>query len=184
MAELDSSREALVRTAYERHGGELYRFGYAWLDDAGAAQDAVQEVVVRAWRAADRFDPAVGSLRTWLYAIARNVVRDQGRARRSGPGVDPIRVHAAQGRGKRDQLGVLGSTVGAHGEVHLDVVRQVVVELTENEGSESLAQLLVRVPAHRSASISSITARSALRPWKTRPRSVLCDTPSSAATSP
>jgi RNA polymerase sigma-70 factor (ECF subfamily) len=43
---------------------------------------------VRAWRAGDRFDSSLGSLRTWLFAIARNVVIDFGRARAVRPQLD------------------------------------------------------------------------------------------------
>lgn len=55
------------------------------LGDAGLAEEAVQETFVRAWRAADRYDPGLSSLRTWLFAIARNVVVDLSRARSSRP---------------------------------------------------------------------------------------------------
>ena len=37
----------------------------------------------------DRYDPEIGSLRTWLFAILRNVVIDLGRARASRPRVGP-----------------------------------------------------------------------------------------------
>jgi RNA polymerase sigma-70 factor (ECF subfamily) len=47
----------------------------------------VQETFLRAWKAGDRFDPEIGSLRTWLFAILRNVVIDLGRARASRPRV-------------------------------------------------------------------------------------------------
>lgn len=40
---------------------------------------------MRAWRAADRYDPATASLRTWLFSIARNVIVDAARARRARP---------------------------------------------------------------------------------------------------
>ena len=46
------------------------------LSDRGLAEEAVQETFVRAWRAGERFDPELGSLRTWLFAILRNVVID------------------------------------------------------------------------------------------------------------
>jgi RNA polymerase sigma-70 factor (ECF subfamily) len=54
----------------------------------------VQETFLRAWKAGERFDPEIGSLRTWLFAILRNVVIDLGRARASRPrvaegGVEP-----------------------------------------------------------------------------------------------
>src|SRR6478672_6378744 len=57
------------------------------LGDRGLAEEAVQETFVRAWRAADRFDDELGSLRTWLFAIVRNVVIDLSRARAVRPGL-------------------------------------------------------------------------------------------------
>ena len=45
------------------------------------AEDLVQETFLRAWRSRDRFDPRRASERTWLFAIARNVVTDAVRAR-------------------------------------------------------------------------------------------------------
>jgi len=88
------SRERDVREAYTAHGGELYGFAMRSLGDSGLAEEAVQETFLRAWRAGDRFDPQLGSLRTWLFAILRNVVIDLGRARAARPtvgdeGVEP-----------------------------------------------------------------------------------------------
>ncbi len=68
-----------ARAAYAAHGAELYRLALRQLGDDGAAQDVVQEVFLRAWRAADSYDPLLASLRTWLFAIARNVVVDEAR---------------------------------------------------------------------------------------------------------
>ncbi len=80
-------RERDVREAYAAHAGELYGFALRSLGDAGLAEEAVQETFVRAWRAGERFDPEIGSLRTWLFAILRNVVIDLGRARAARPRV-------------------------------------------------------------------------------------------------
>ncbi len=80
-------RERDVREAYAAHAGELYGFAVRSLGDAGLAEEAVQETFVRAWRAGERFDPEIGSLRTWLFAILRNVVIDLGRARAARPRV-------------------------------------------------------------------------------------------------
>src|SRR5215467_4758864 len=81
------TRERDVREAYSARAGELYGFAMRSLGDAGLAEEAVQETFLRAWRAGDRFDPQIGSLRTWLFAILRNVVIDLGRARAARPGV-------------------------------------------------------------------------------------------------
>lgn len=81
------SGERSVREAYAAHARELYGFALRSLGDAGLAEEAVQETFLRAWRAGKRFDPQIGSLRTWLFAILRNVVIDLSRARASRPGV-------------------------------------------------------------------------------------------------
>jgi RNA polymerase sigma-70 factor (ECF subfamily) len=81
------TRERDVREAYAAHAAELYGFAVRSLGDSGLAEEAVQETFLRAWRAGERFDPQIGSLRTWLFAILRNVVIDLGRARAARPTV-------------------------------------------------------------------------------------------------
>ncbi len=84
-----------VREAYSAHASELYGFAVRSLGDAGLAEEAVQETFLRAWRAGERFDPQIGSLRTWLFAILRNVVIDLGRARAARPTVSDKGIEAA-----------------------------------------------------------------------------------------
>lgn len=79
--------EAGVRAAYRAHGAELFGFALRTLRDPGMAEEAVQETFLRAWRAADRFDPEIAPLRAWLYSIIRNVVVDMTRARAARPQV-------------------------------------------------------------------------------------------------
>ncbi len=66
---------------YDVHGSEIFRFCHRLVGDRGLAEEATQETFLRAWRSADRWDPATGSLRTWMYAIARNVCLDSLRSR-------------------------------------------------------------------------------------------------------
>ncbi|WP_298807077.1 sigma-70 family RNA polymerase sigma factor [uncultured Pseudokineococcus sp.] len=74
-----------VDAAYAEHAGPLLAFAVNSLGDRGAAEDALQEVFVRAWRARDRYGGERGSVRTWLFAIARNVVVDAHRSRARRP---------------------------------------------------------------------------------------------------
>jgi RNA polymerase sigma-70 factor (ECF subfamily) len=69
-----------------RYGPELLRRARRVLGDRARAEDAVQETLARAWRARESFDPARGSLRTWLFGIERNLLVDTARHRARGPG--------------------------------------------------------------------------------------------------
>lgn len=74
-----------VRRAYAEHGRVLFGFALNGVGDHGLAEECVQETFVRAWRARGRYRPERASERTWLFAIARNVVVDALRARARRP---------------------------------------------------------------------------------------------------
>jgi len=71
----DESGDAL-RALYRAYGSELFGFAVNALGERGAAEELVQEVFTRAWRHAERYDPARASVRTWLYQIARHAIID------------------------------------------------------------------------------------------------------------
>jgi RNA polymerase sigma-70 factor (ECF subfamily) len=70
-----------LRAAFLAHSGELVGFARRALGDPQLAEEAAQETFVRAWQHRERFDPSLGSMRTWLFAIERRLVIDLARAR-------------------------------------------------------------------------------------------------------
>ncbi|MGV8875856.1 MAG: sigma-70 family RNA polymerase sigma factor [Rhodococcus sp. (in: high G+C Gram-positive bacteria)] len=74
-----------VAAAYDEHASAMLGFAVNALRDRTLAEDCVQETFLRAWRARSRFETSRGSLRTWLFAIERNVIVDVQRSRTRMP---------------------------------------------------------------------------------------------------
>src|SRR5881409_3657787 len=70
----------------ETHRAALTGHCYRMLGSVFDADDAVQETMIRAWKAASQFDGR-SSVKTWLYRIATNVCLDElkDRGRRAHP---------------------------------------------------------------------------------------------------
>lgn len=82
----EAGREQDILVRLDRYRPELIGYAYRLLGSVFEAEDAVQESMVRAWRAIDRFEGR-SALRTWLYRIVTNVCFDmlKGRQRRARP---------------------------------------------------------------------------------------------------
>jgi RNA polymerase sigma-70 factor (ECF subfamily) len=76
------------RRLVEAHQHRLFTLAARELGSAADAEDAVQEALVRAWRALPRFR-AEASFSTWLYRICLNAIHDQ-RARSARGGGLPL----------------------------------------------------------------------------------------------
>src|SRR5579864_6028350 len=82
--------------ALEQYRRELTGYCYRMLGSAFEADDAVQETMLRAWKAAEGFEGR-SSVRSWLYRIATNICLDMLRSRQRralpmdlGPSSPPV----------------------------------------------------------------------------------------------
>jgi RNA polymerase sigma-70 factor, ECF subfamily len=77
--------ESLIRALYAEHGRSLLAYATRLTGDRAAAEDVVQETLLRAWKHADDLTSGRGSVRGWLLTVARNLVTDRARARAVRP---------------------------------------------------------------------------------------------------
>lgn len=77
-------RDAIARL-YDAHVDGLYTFIYYRVGrDTALAEDVVQETFARALSRQAEYDPARGSVGSWLTVLSRNVIRDHLRAHKRG----------------------------------------------------------------------------------------------------
>lgn len=83
MRRIAANEEAAVAELYDRFGSLVFRMAYQAMSTRAEAEDAVQEVFVRLWRTADRFDPTRAALVTWVMLLTRRHLVDKLRRKRA-----------------------------------------------------------------------------------------------------
>lgn len=83
MQRVAANQEAAVGQLYDRFGPLVYRMAIQAMPTRVEAEDAVQEVFVRLWRTAERFDPSRAALVTWVMLITRRHLVDKMRRTRA-----------------------------------------------------------------------------------------------------
>lgn len=77
MRRVASNDESAVAELYDRFGSLVYRMAYQAMPTRADAEDAVQEIFVRLWRTARRYDPRRAALVTWVMLISRRHLVDR-----------------------------------------------------------------------------------------------------------
>jgi RNA polymerase sigma-70 factor (ECF subfamily) len=84
-ARRNTSDEVLIRSLYEEHGNALLAYATKLTGDRAAAEDVVQETLIRAWKHPEVMVNGKGSVRGWLLTVTRNLVTDRYRAKAARP---------------------------------------------------------------------------------------------------
>ncbi|HET7355086.1 MAG TPA: sigma-70 family RNA polymerase sigma factor [Nocardioidaceae bacterium] len=82
---MTSTQAELMQALHDEHASALWAYAVRLTGDHAHAQDVVQETLLRAWRNQRVMSQPTGSLRAWLYTVARHIVIDDWRARRVRP---------------------------------------------------------------------------------------------------
>jgi RNA polymerase sigma-70 factor, ECF subfamily len=125
------------------HSRSLLRVARRLTFNPAAAEDLVQETLLRAWRGFDQFQ-ADTNARAWLFRILLNVFYAQGRKIRSAPVLVPLPSREAESRGPRDfsllDSAVVSAALDDLSDEHRTVVLLAVVEgFTCRESAEILS---------------------------------------------
>lgn len=74
----------LMQQLHDEHAAALWAFClHLTGGDHARAEDVVQETMLRAWRKSTVLDQSERSVRSWLFTVARNIVIDEWRTKRS-----------------------------------------------------------------------------------------------------
>lgn len=134
-----------VKDLYDRFGSLVYRMAYQSAPVRGEAEDAVQEIFVRLWRTAHRYDPGRAALVTWVILISRRQLVDRLRrtkARIKGTSLDdsnatPVAasVVGPQGSEREERLAAMMRKIDALPELQRTVVKRAYL------GGQTLRQI-------------------------------------------
>ncbi|HMN40810.1 MAG TPA: sigma-70 family RNA polymerase sigma factor [Phycisphaerales bacterium] len=83
MRRVAAGEPGAVNDLYDRFASLVFRLAYQAMPTRADAEDAVQEIFVRLWRTADRYDPKRAALVTWVMLISRRHLVDRLRRTRA-----------------------------------------------------------------------------------------------------
>jgi RNA polymerase sigma-70 factor (ECF subfamily) len=131
----DGNREAFEELA-KRYQKSLFNFIYRWLGERGAAEDLTQEVLLRVFLSAKRFEARPGaSVSTWIYRIAYHLSLNEIKRQKRFLRMSSHLEETVQGSGDRASLDLM------EGQALRDEVLSGLRRLPENQR----AALLLRV---------------------------------------
>jgi RNA polymerase sigma-70 factor, ECF subfamily len=81
---MPDSAAVVMKQLHDEHAAALWGYCLSLTGrDHARAEDVVQETMLRAWRNHDRLEESRGSVRAWLFTVARNIVIDEWRTKRA-----------------------------------------------------------------------------------------------------
>jgi RNA polymerase sigma-70 factor, ECF subfamily len=114
---------------YDRHGGAAFSLAYRMVGNRVTAEDITQEAFLSIWRSRLRYEPARGSVRTWVLGIVHH------------RGVDALRRHGVHARRRAGMEGV---------EERFEAPERTEVEVARRQEARSVRDALEALPDEQS----------------------------------
>jgi len=93
---LESLRNAQeLEQAFIAWNREIFRYVYARVSVREIAEDITQDVFIKVWNKRAYYDKKKGGLRTWIFTIAVNTLRDHFRSQKRRPTVEELKEDTA-----------------------------------------------------------------------------------------
>lgn len=96
MRAIGEQESGALEALYDRYSRLVFSTAYRVLNDAGGAEDVVQDVYIRLWQRPDRYVEERGKFLGWLLSVTRNRAIDEIRSRKRRP------ISESQLRGAED----------------------------------------------------------------------------------
>ena len=100
MRRVSRNEESAITELYDRFGSLVFRMAFQALPGRAEAEDAVQEIFIRLWRTAEKYDHERSALVTWVMLISRRYLVDKlrrNKARIKPTSLDQPQVPMIQG---------------------------------------------------------------------------------------
>ena len=114
---------------YDRHGGAAFSLAYRMVGNRVTAEDITQDAFLSIWRSRLRYEPARGSVRTWVLGIVHH------------RGVDALRRHGVHDRRRAGMEGV---------EERFEAPERTEVEAARRQEARSVRDALDALPTEQS----------------------------------
>lgn len=122
---------ASFEALYDRRQGGLYRYALRMTGSESAAEDVAQDVFIELMRDGRQFDPARGSLKSYLYGMARHRILRR---------LERERSHVSIETGSEEGEGPTDERLRASEDPFLDLARDEMVSLVR--------QAVLSLPPH------------------------------------
>lgn len=118
-----------LKLIYERYERPIYTFAYRIVKDEMLAEEVLQELFLRIWNAAEKYDEDQGKLSSWMFTLTRNIAIDGLRRRQTRTSQQVVESEQLN----RTPDGVMDTESAVEAKMIGEQVREAIWKLTPDQ---------------------------------------------------